>query len=81
MIYGRSQGESFGLSCAEFAINNKIIISYKFNRHRSHEYHLSKNQFKEYSSYSEIYNLILNFKQIKKNLFKININYLLQVKV
>ncbi len=66
MIYGRSQGESFGLSCAEFAINNKIIISYKFNRHRSHEYHLSKNQFKEYGSYSEIYNLISNFKPNKK---------------
>ena len=26
MIYGRSLGESFGLACAEFAINNKMII-------------------------------------------------------
>ena len=30
MLYGRSLGESFGLACAEFAIQNKSIISYKF---------------------------------------------------
>ena len=42
MIYGRSLGESFGLACGEFAIKYKDIISYKFNRHRSHKYNLPK---------------------------------------
>ena len=36
MIYARSLGESFGLACGEFAYLNKLIISYKFNRHRAH---------------------------------------------
>ena len=36
MIYGRSLGESFGLACGEFATQNKKIISYKHNIHRSH---------------------------------------------
>ena len=30
MIYGRSLGESFGLACGEFILQNKPIISYKF---------------------------------------------------
>ena len=38
MIYGRSLGESFGMACAEFAIKNKDIFSYRFNKHRSHKY-------------------------------------------
>ena len=50
MIYGRSQGESFGMSCGEFAILNKLIISYKFNKHRSHIDYLDKEYYVEYSS-------------------------------
>ena len=68
MIYARSLGESFGLSCGEFALENKKIISYKFNRHRSHCYNISSKYFKEYSSYKSLIKIILNF---KKN----NLNY------
>ena len=63
MIYGRSLGETFGLACAEFAINNKRILSYKYNRHQNHNFSLSKDTFFEYSSYGELYNLICDFQK------------------
>ncbi len=72
MLYGRSLGESFGLACSEFAIMNKNIISYRFNRHRSHAYNISKKNFIEYGSYSSLCNLLLNYK--KKN-YKYNSKY------
>ena len=68
MIYGRSLGESFGLSCGEFTLANKRIISYKFNRHRSHCYNISPNFFIEYSSYSSLVKIILNFKKKSLNI-------------
>ena len=40
----------FGMSCGEFAILNKLIISYKFNKHRSHIDYLHKEYYVEYSS-------------------------------
>jgi hypothetical protein len=61
MIYGRSLGESFGLACAEFAIQNKEIISYKFNRHRSHKHSIQSKNFHEYSSYKTLCNLLMNY--------------------
>ena len=76
MIYGRSLGESFGLACGEFAIENKPVISYKFNRHRSHKYNISANFFREYSSFSTLSKIILNFKKegIKKTKSKYALN-------
>ena len=62
MIYGRSLGESFGLSCAEFILENKKILFYKYNRHRAHEYQTSKELLIEYGSYKELYNILLDFK-------------------
>ena len=79
MLYGRSLGESFGLACAEFAIKCKDIISYKFNRHESHKYNLPKKNYLEYSSYTTLYNLLLNFK--KKSQKKYNSKYLKYTKV
>ena len=66
MIYGRSLGESFGLACAEFASQDKSIFSYKFNRHQNHKFSTPRNFFFEYSSFQELYNLLSNFKKIKK---------------
>ena len=63
MIYGRSLGESFGLSCGEFAIENKLIISYKFNRHRSHRYNIPSSQFIEYKSYKSLVKILFNLKK------------------
>ena len=62
MIYGRSLGESFGLACAEFSVLNKPIISYKFNRHRSHILNSNKNYF-EYNSSSKLYEILNNYKK------------------
>ena len=73
MIYGRSLGESFGLSCGEFAIENKRIISYKYNRHRSHNYNIPSKYFIEYSSFDSLFNIINNFEKKPskyKNLYK-----------
>jgi len=69
MIYGRSLGESFGLSCGEFAIENKLIISYKFNRHRSHSYNITSKQFIEYKSYKSLVKILLNLKK-KSSIYK-----------
>ena len=63
MIYGRSQGESFGMSCGEFAILNKLIISYKFNKHRSHIDYLHKEYYVEYSSKKKLIEIIDKFKK------------------
>lgn len=65
MIYGRSLGESFGLACGEFVTANKQVISYKFNRHRSHKFNISNEHFQEYGSYQDLCKLILNFKKRK----------------
>lgn len=67
MIYGRSLGESFGLACAEFALRYKDIISYKFNRHRSHKYNMPKKNYFEYSSYTNLYEFLLKYKKKLNN--------------
>ena len=66
MIYGRSLGESFGLACAEFAIQDKPIISYKYNRHKNHKYCVPKFNFIEYGSYNDLYKILINFKRNKQ---------------
>ena len=66
MIYWRSLGESFGLSCGEVSVLCKKTIPYKYNRHRSHEFNTNKNAFVEYSNKKELINIIQNFKKTKK---------------
>ena len=68
MLHGRSLGESFGLSCAEFAYLNKKIISYKFNRHRSHLYHLTNNNYLEYSNRGNLFGILSNFDKNKQTI-------------
>ena len=68
MIYGRSLGESFGIACGEFSSLNKLIISYKFNRHRAHLDHLYNQNYIEYSSRNNLFNIIKNLD--KKKLLK-----------
>ena len=78
MIYGRSLGESFGLACGEFALANKKILSYKFNRHRSHVKSLPQKMYFEYSSKKSLKNYIENFDKNEKQ--KINKNENLYLK-
>jgi len=63
MIYGRSQGESFGMACGEFILQNKPIISYKFNKHRSHNFNVPKKYIYEYGSYNELKKILSNYKK------------------
>lgn len=63
MIYGRSLGESFGLACGEFILQNKPIISYKFNRHRSHNFNVPKRYIYEYGSYMELIKILTKYKK------------------
>ena len=73
MIYGRSLGESFGLACAEFAVQDKPIISYKYNRHKNHKFCIPKTNFIEYGSYSNLVEILVNFHRRKK--VKLNNKY------
>jgi hypothetical protein len=66
MLHGRSLGESFGIACAEFAIRNKPIFTYKFSRDRGH-IDLLKNKIITYNSEKNLFNLINTF---NKNKFK-----------
>ena len=66
MIYGRSLGESFGLACAEFATDDKLILSYKFNRHKSHKFNYHSKYFIEYSSYKSLVNIFKKINLRKK---------------
>lgn len=60
MLHGRSLGESFGIACAEFAIRNKPIFTYKFSRDRAH-IDLLKKKIILYSTEDNLFNLINKF--------------------
>lgn len=64
MIHARSLGESFGISCAEFAAKNKPILTYGFCRERAH-FDICKKNIIPYFSYHDLVNQILNFKKKK----------------
>jgi hypothetical protein len=80
MIYGRSLGETFGLACGEFAILGKKIISYKFNRHRSHINSLPNQMYEEYSSKNNLIKILENFKRKNYIRFKKDKNKYLDAK-
>ena len=76
MLYGRSLGESFGMSCGEFASLNKLIISYKYNRHRSHIDYLSRSYCIEYSSRKSLIKILNNYDRNNKLFFNKKNSYL-----
>ena len=76
MLYGRSLGESFGMACGEFASLNKLIISYKYNRHRSHVDYLSKSHYIEYFSRKSLVKILDNYDRNNKLLPNKKNNYL-----
>ena len=65
MLHARSLGESFGLSCAEFAIKNKPILTYGYCRQRAH-FEICKNNIIPYYSYKDLNTKILDFNKNKK---------------
>lgn len=84
MIHARADGETFGLSIAEFSLKNKPVLTYNTFSDDSHplEYNkymdtahldLLKEKGWYYRTPSELYFIIKNFKDIKEQ--RKNINY------
>ena len=65
MLHARSLGESFGISCVEFAIKNKPIFTYGFCKHRAH-FEICKKNIVSYYSFNDLVKKILNFDKKKK---------------
>ena len=59
MLHARYIGESFGLSCAEFSVRNKPIISYEKSPERNHIDTLGERGI-YYENYSEIFHILKN---------------------
>ena len=65
MIHARSGGETFGLSCGEFALENKPIITYKLSTEANHIEVLGDWGI-YYSNYEEVFDIFNNFSSYKK---------------
>lgn len=63
MIHARSEGESFGLACAEFSIKNKPIITWGGSPERSH-IEILGNKAHIYHTPRELYDQIINFQRL-----------------
>lgn len=62
MIHARYEGESFGLSCAEFSIRNKPVITWLGSKERNHIEILGDKGI-YYNNKEEMYQKILNFEK------------------
>jgi glycosyltransferase involved in cell wall biosynthesis len=62
MIHARYIGESFGLSCGEFSIRNKPVITWNGSPEKNHIDILGEKGF-YYNDKNDIFNLILNLKK------------------
>jgi hypothetical protein len=60
LLHARDVGESFGLTCAEFSMKNKPVITWFGSRERNHiEYLKEKGIY--YNNYDDILKILLNF--------------------
>ncbi len=64
MIHARSQGESFGITCGEFAIEFKPVITWNGSKERNH-INILGNQAILYSDYESIYKILNEFEKNK----------------
>jgi hypothetical protein len=64
MIHARSQGESFGITCGEFAIEKKPVITWDGSRERNHINILGSKAIL-YSDYDSVYKILNEFKKNK----------------
>lgn len=67
MLYAREDGESFGLSCGEFAICLKPVIIYGKNRCKSH-INILGDQAVLYNNYKDLYSILNTFQVGKYNM-------------
>lgn len=65
MIHARSGGETFGCAVAEFAIENKPVITYFDSGERNHIEHLGERGI-YYRNFEELYEIFTNFENHKK---------------
>jgi len=66
-LHARSGGETFGITCGEFAIEKKPVITYKNSKELNHIWILG-NQSVLYNSYNDIYNILNTFTKNKYNM-------------
>ena len=71
MLHARQVGESFGLSCAEFSIRNKPVITYEKSPERNHIDTLDEKGI-YYENYSDIIHILRNID--KKEINSLNWN-------
>lgn len=64
LLHARSGGESFGLTCGEFAIAKKPVITFEHSAERNHIDILDKHAVL-YSNYDSIYKILNEFKKNK----------------
>lgn len=72
MIYGRSQGESFGLAISDFTTLNKPIILPTNPHENFNHIHVLGDSGIYFNNEDEVYNIFMNF---DKNNLKIPVNY------
>lgn len=64
MIHARYGGETFGLACAEFAMENKPVITYKLSGEANH-IEVMQDRGIYYTNYENLCDIFLNFKNYK----------------
>ena len=60
LLHARRQGETFGLTCGEFAMALKPVITYEGSKEKNHIGILRENAVL-YSDYNTLYNILYNF--------------------
>lgn len=60
MIHARHEGESFGLSCGEFSIRNRPVITWTGSPEKNH-IHTLKDKGIYYANQEELYNILCSF--------------------
>lgn len=66
MYYGRNGGESFGLACGEFSIQNKPVIA-KLNEFHNNHLDVLGDNIIGHTCYDELYHIITNWNMYNKN--------------
>ena len=66
MLHARFVGESFGLSCAEFSLKNKPVITWIGSKERNHIDVLGDKGI-YYNDSNDILNILLNLNKVEIN--------------
>lgn len=67
LLHARKDGESFGITCGEFAIEFKPVITWNGSRERNH-INILGSQAVLYSDYESVYKILNEFKKDKYNM-------------